>query len=89
MPLLQVTVKPNARASAFGRDADGLWRATLKAAPMEGRANAELIKLVARHFGCRAAQVSIKSGAGARVKLLHIDAAVELPPQPLHTTSQP
>ena len=53
--------------------ADGTWLAQLKSPPVDGKANAELIALVAKHFGLRKAQVSIKSGAGARMKLIVID----------------
>jgi uncharacterized protein (TIGR00251 family) len=69
---LQVKVKPNARASSL-EEVDGLWHAQLKSAPVDGKANAELIELVAEHFGCRKAQVSIKAGAGGRMKLVRID----------------
>ncbi len=70
---LTVRVKPNARSSALQRQDDGSWSAQLRAPPEDGKANAELIDLVARHFGCRKAQVSIKSGASGRIKLVHID----------------
>ena len=73
MRTIQVRVKPNARESALEPAADGTWLARLKAPPVEGRANDELVALVARHFGLRRAQVSIKSGAGARQKLLQLD----------------
>ena len=73
MRTIQVRVKPNARESALEPAADGTWLARLKAPPVEGRANDELVALVARHFGLRRAQVNIKSGAGARLKLLQLD----------------
>jgi uncharacterized protein YggU (UPF0235/DUF167 family) len=71
--LLQVKVKPNARVSALQALDDGTWLARLRAAPVDGKANAELIALVARHFGCRKAQVSIKTGAAGRVKLVGVE----------------
>jgi uncharacterized protein (TIGR00251 family) len=70
--ILQVKVKPNARASALTEQPDGTWLATLKAPPVDGKANAELVALVAGHFGCRRAQVSIKAGAAGRLKLVKI-----------------
>ena len=70
---LQVKVRPNARAAVLEPCADGTWLARLKAPPVEGRANEELIALVARHFGVRRNQVSIRAGASARTKLLRID----------------
>jgi uncharacterized protein (TIGR00251 family) len=71
---LQVKVKPNARESVLSRQPDGSWLAQLKAPPVDGKANEELIALVARHFGCRKAEVTIRSGASSRLKLLQVDA---------------
>jgi uncharacterized protein YggU (UPF0235/DUF167 family) len=73
MPLIQVRVKPKARISAIEDAGDGTFVAYLKAAPVDGEANRELIALVARRFGCRKTAVSIKSGASARTKLLKIE----------------
>ncbi|MFO1273094.1 MAG: DUF167 domain-containing protein [Rubrivivax sp.] len=71
--IVEVVVKPNARESRLVQGDDGRWLAQLKAAPVEGRANAELIALVAKQFGCAKSAVTLKSGAGARRKLLKID----------------
>ena len=70
---IEVKVKPNARASLLQQAEDGSWLAQLKAAPVEGKANAELIALVARHFGCAKSAVSIKAGASGRRKLVKIE----------------
>jgi uncharacterized protein YggU (UPF0235/DUF167 family) len=75
MRTIQVRVKPNARASVLEQASDGTWQARLKAAPVDGKANAELIALVARHFGCPRAAVSIRHGATGRIKLVRIDDA--------------
>jgi uncharacterized protein len=71
---IRVKVKPNARTSALTQSADGSWLAEVKAPAIEGRANAELIALVAQHFRCGKGAVSIKSGASGRLKLVKIDA---------------
>lgn len=73
MKMLSVKVKPNARTSSLQQAADGTWLAQLKSAPVDGKANAELIMLIAQAFGCRKAQVSIKTGAGARTKWVRIE----------------
>jgi hypothetical protein len=52
--------------------ADGVWTARLKSPPVDGKANQELIALVARHFKVPKAAVTIKSGASARLKWLTI-----------------
>jgi uncharacterized protein YggU (UPF0235/DUF167 family) len=73
--VIQVKVKPGARTSALTRAGDGTWLAQLKSAPVDGKANAELVTLVARRFMCRKSAVSIKAGASARTKLLAIATA--------------
>jgi hypothetical protein len=73
MKTISVKVKPNARTSVLEARADGTWHATLKSPPIEGRANEELIALVAAHFNVRKAQVTIKSGASGRLKRVKID----------------
>jgi uncharacterized protein (TIGR00251 family) len=72
--ILDIRVKPNAREQALTEQADGSWLATIKAPPVDGKANAALVALVADHFGCRRAQVSIKVGGSGRRKLVRIDA---------------
>ncbi|MCL4744477.1 MAG: DUF167 domain-containing protein [Burkholderiaceae bacterium] len=76
--VILVQVKPKSRVSSLVRGAGGTWLAQLKAAPIEGKANAELIALVAAHFGCRKADVTIKSGASGRTKLVHIGPRLRL-----------
>jgi uncharacterized protein len=73
--VIQVKVKPNARASLLEQKEDGTWMAQLKSPPVDGRANGELIALVAAYFECRKSEVSIKSGGSGRVKLVQIDTA--------------
>lgn len=68
MPVLQVKAKPNSRVSQLTPQEDGTWLAQLKSAPVDGKANAELIDLVARHFGCTKSSVVIKAGAGSKLK---------------------
>ena len=73
MKTLVVKVKPNAKTSALEPPQDaGPWRASLKSPPVDGKANAELIALVARYFGCPKAAVSIRTGASGRLKRVRI-----------------
>jgi len=66
-------VKPGAREEAFTQQADGSWLASVKAPPVDGKANAAVISLIAAHFGLRKAQVSIRSGASGRMKLVQVE----------------
>jgi len=73
--LMRIKVKPKARSSELVQLADGTWLARLKSPPVDGKANEELVALVAGHFKCRKAAVSIKSGASGRTKSVKVEAA--------------
>lgn len=72
MTTIQVKVKPSSRTSELAPQADGTWRAKLKSPPVDGKANRELIELVAERFACPKSAVTIKAGAGGRMKLVVI-----------------
>ncbi len=69
---LKVKVKPGSRTEELAEQADGTWLARVKAPPVDGKANEALVALIAGHFGVRKSQVSIKSGASSRLKLVSI-----------------
>lgn len=71
--IIQVKVTPRARVSSLTQAVDGTWAAKLKSPPVDGKANAELIALVAEQFKCSKAAVSIKAGAAGRTKLVRIE----------------
>lgn len=75
MKTIQVKVKPNARASSLEETDDGTWLAQLKSPPVDGKANAELVALIAKHFSCPKADVTIKRGASGRLKWVQIESA--------------
>ena len=70
--MLEVKVKPRAKVSELSQAADGTWVATLKSAPVDGKANEDLVGLVAERFACRKADVVIKAGASSRTKLIKV-----------------
>lgn len=71
---LQIKVKPRAQVSELCQMNDGSWVARLKSPPVDGKANRELVTLVAEAFQCHKSAVSIKAGASGRIKLVTIDA---------------
>jgi hypothetical protein len=73
--MLQVRVKPRARTSSLAQLPDGTWVARLKSPPVEGKANEELVALVAGHFQCRKSEVVIKAGTTGRTKLVRVEAS--------------
>ncbi len=73
MKTLRVSVRPNARHESLEQAPDQSWRACVKAAPVDGKANAALIALLASHFGIPKSRFSVKRGARARVKIIQIE----------------
>lgn len=71
--ILQIKVKPNARENRLTESKDGVWTASIKALPVDGKANEALIDLVAEHFKVRRRQVSIATGSTSRLKRLFIE----------------
>jgi uncharacterized protein (TIGR00251 family) len=77
--VITVKVKPRSPVSELLREASGEWVARLKSPPVDGKANAELIALIAQRFGCAKAAVSIVSGASARTKRVRLAGVARIP----------
>jgi len=70
---LWVKVKPRSKRSSLTQQPDGSWVAQLKSPPVDGKANEELIALVAEEFKCRRSAVAITSGASSRTKRMRVE----------------
>jgi uncharacterized protein len=68
---LQVRVKPRASRSKILEVRDGQLIVALAAPPVDGEANAELIRLLASTTGLPKTAILLASGAKSRTKLLH------------------
>ncbi|MFM7406451.1 MAG: DUF167 domain-containing protein [Cuspidothrix sp.] len=69
----RVKVKPNAKQQKIEELADGSLNVHLKSPPVDGKANEELIKLLAKKFAVPQSSIRIKSGSTSRQKLIEID----------------
>ena len=69
----QVKVKPNSKKQAIAEESDGSLSIQLKSPPVDGKANKELIALLAKEFDVPKSSISIKSGLSSRNKLLSIN----------------
>jgi uncharacterized protein (TIGR00251 family) len=69
----QVKVKPNSRKQNIEESTDGSLTIHLKSPPVDGKANKELIELLAKKFDVLKSQIRIKSGLSSRTKLIEID----------------
>jgi hypothetical protein len=65
-------VTPGAPGSEVTGVADDRLRVRLAARAIEGRANDELIRFLARELGVRRDDVTVVAGAKSRRKLLHL-----------------
>jgi uncharacterized protein len=69
----QVKVKPNSKKQSIEESTDGSLTVHLKSPPVDGKANKELIDLLAEKFNVSKSQIRIKSGVSSRNKLIEID----------------
>lgn len=69
----KVKVKPNAKQQKITEQEDGSLIIHLKSPPIDGKANEELIKLLAEKLNVPKSYIRIKSGLTSRQKLVEID----------------
>jgi len=70
--IIQIKAKPNAKSSKVVESEDGIWLVHLKASPVDGKANKELIATLSTYLGVRKADISIKTGQSSRLKRIEI-----------------
>ncbi|MBI3975341.1 MAG: DUF167 domain-containing protein [Armatimonadetes bacterium] len=69
---LSVTVIPNARSPRVEPVSGGHLRVAVPAPAREGRANAALIDILAKHFGIPRSGIRIVRGASSRHKVVQL-----------------
>jgi uncharacterized protein len=67
---IRVRVKPRAAKSRVLGVRDGILEVAVAAPPVDGEANAELIRTLASALGCGKSALEIVTGAGSRSKLV-------------------
>ncbi len=72
MPIIQVKVKPNSSQQKIIEAEDGNLTVYLQSPPVDGKANQELIKLLAKKYNVPKSEITIKSGLSSKTKLLVI-----------------
>ncbi len=75
---LIIKVVPGAGRRAFARDESGTLKCFLTSQPERGRANRELIEVLADALNIRRSAIRIVSGFTTRTKKICIDASVTL-----------
>lgn len=77
MAKLEVEVTPKSRKPGVVGRRGGALKVRVAAAPEGGRANKELVALVARFLGVKRGAVSVLRGATSRRKLLEVEGLAE------------
>lgn len=77
--VLAVQVQPRAGRNAIAGPIGEHLKIRLAAAPVDGRANAELVAFLAQEFGVRREDVQILRGDAARRKVVRIRSPKRLP----------
>jgi uncharacterized protein YggU (UPF0235/DUF167 family) len=72
MGTLHIKVKPNARYSQIEKG-DDAWIIALPVPPVDGKANAALLKLLAKELGLPKSAIQIKSGHTSRYKIIEFE----------------
>ena len=70
---ITVRVQPKAKRSEVSGYADGVLRVRIAAVPEKGKANQELLRLLAGVLGVPKSAVTIQKGATSRTKLARVE----------------
>lgn len=70
---ISVKVKPRSKKQCIEKKEDDCWIVNLKSPPVDGKANQELITIIAQELGVKKSQVIIKSGLSSTNKIIEIN----------------
>jgi hypothetical protein len=73
LDIITVRVQPRSSRPGLEKVGEGEYKARLNSAPEAGRANAELIDLLAEYFDIPRRRIRIIRGAAARLKSVSIE----------------
>jgi uncharacterized protein (TIGR00251 family) len=68
-----VRVQPRSSRTGVEPEGEGRFRVRVHSAPEGGKANSEVIELLAEHFGVPRTRIKILRGASSRNKIVEID----------------
>ena len=71
--LLALRVQPRASCDQWVGAGDGCCKVRITASPVDGKANAHLIRFLAKSFGVNSTRVELLGGAHSRTKRFAID----------------
>jgi uncharacterized protein (TIGR00251 family) len=68
-----VKVKPNSKQQSIIEEEDGSLTVHLKSPPVDGKANKELVELLAKKFAVPKSHITIRVGLSGRNKVVNIE----------------
>lgn len=69
--IINVKVKTSARETKIDKN-DNIWKISLNVPPEKGKANKELIKILAKHFKVSKLKISILKGLKSHSKIVEV-----------------
>lgn len=69
---ISVKIKPSSKIASVEKTAEREFSVRVKSPAKEGKANAELMEALSRHFGVPKSRIDIVRGAGSRNKIIDI-----------------
>lgn len=70
---IKVYIQPNSKKSGYAGVYDGMPKLKITAPPVDGAANAEIIKIFSKLLNIPKSEIVISSGQASRIKILDIN----------------
>ena len=70
--VVNVRAQPRSSRAGIDGEVEGALKVRVRSAPVDGKANKELIEVLADAFGVPKSRIGVKSGEGARTKRIFI-----------------
>ena len=70
---IKVYIQPNSKKSGYAGVYDGMPKLKITAPPVDGAANAEIIKIFSKLLNIPKSDIIISSGQASRIKILDIN----------------
>ena len=70
---IKIYIQPNSKKSGYAGLYDGIPKLKITAPPVDGAANAEIIKIFSKLLNIPKSEIVISSGQASRIKILDIN----------------
>lgn len=78
MYTIRIKTKPGSKVNSLEYQSDGLYLLRIKALPIDGKANEQLVSYLSELLGIRKNQVQIKSGHTSPFKTIALEETAEV-----------